>query len=137
MKCITLFLFSLLGTCVFGQDTVVFTANIKDRDFNTIAYSSIELKNKPEIYTVSGRDGYFELQCLHTDTLVIRQAGYKKVEQSIKVIVENEIFQRQRIIILADKVQDVAEVNVSTKKRKIRQKNYGNRSKDKAFYFRS
>jgi len=123
----------LLSSLSFCQGSITFNASIKDKDFNVIPFSNIGIKNKPEVHTVANKDGYFEINCLLTDTLVIRQTGYLKVEQRVGVIVENETFQLQKIIILADKIQDVKEVTVTSKKGKIRHKNFGNKSKDKAF----
>ena len=123
----------LLINSLFSQDTIVFTASVKDKNFTVIPYSNVGIKNRPETHTVADKEGYFEIDCLLTDTLVIRQAGYKKVEQCVRIIVENETFQLQKTIILAEKIQEVKEVTITSKKRKIRNKNFGNESEDKAF----
>tara|TARA_R110002072_G_scaffold273058_2_gene433349 strand:- start:16095 stop:16937 length:843 start_codon:yes stop_codon:yes gene_type:complete len=125
------FIFSL---STFSQEnTFQFHANIIDASFNALAYSNISIKNKTKTNTVSNKDGHFVIECRTSDTLIINHVGYKKQEISVSVLLSNKTFMLQRNILLTEKIQLIREVQVITEKKKYRYKNYGNKSKDKAF----
>ena len=130
---LTLLIILVSTTSLFSQSQVSFYGYIKDKDFNALPYTNIGIKHNSENNTVSDISGYFKIECQSNDTIVIRHTGFLKVEQSVGVIINNEGFNLQRNIVLIEKVQQVEEVSVSAKKKKIRNRNYGNSSKDNAF----
>lgn len=114
------------------NDTVVLTATIKNEQFEVLSHSSVGIKHNSKINTVADINGYFKIRCLKSDTLIVRHVGYKKAEYPINALISNDTFNIFKIIILPETYKQLNEVVVTAKKGKIKYKNYGSNSTDRA-----
>ncbi len=133
----TIFLFFLILFLFQNQahsqtDSILFYATIKNQQFEPLPYSNIDFFNKSQNGTVSNKQGYFSIKCAINDTLVISHVGYKKILCPVEFVVANDTFNLFRTIILTDYYKEIEEVTVTAKKNKIRYRNYGSKSTDKA-----
>lgn len=118
---------------IYSQtDSILFYATIKNQQFEPLSYSNIDFFNKSQTGTVSNKQGYFVIKCAINDTLVISHVGYKKILCPVEFVMANDTFNLFRTIILTDAYKELEEVTVTAKKSKIRYRNYGSKSTDKA-----
>jgi hypothetical protein len=135
IKTISLFfliLFLFQSQAYSQKDSILFYATIKNQQFEPLPYSNIDFFNKKQNGTVSNEQGYFKIKCAFNDTLVISHVGFKKIICPVAFVLANDTFNLFRTIILTDAYKEIEEVTVVADKGKIRFRNYGSKSTDKA-----